>query len=316
MIIEIILILIGFVFLIKGADLFIKASISIAEKFNLSKMLIGLSIVAIGTSLPEIFITITSSLEGYSDLIIGNSVGSCICNFLLVIGITSLIRDIKLDKTTIKIHFTIEIFIILLLLYFGNSNDIGKIQGIILVLCAIFYVVYTIYEEKQNKELDKELIKEVENIELKENSIIIIILYVGLGLLGLKFGSDFVVNNATLIANDLGFSESFIGITIIAVGTALPEIITGIISAKKNENELFLGNIIGSNIINLTLLIGIGSVIKPIKYNVEFNFSLIFLILITIILQMIGILNKKARINKTLGSIFILLYIGYIICAK
>ena len=316
MIIEIILILIGFVLLIKGADLFIKASISIAEKFNLSKMLIGLSIVAIGTSLPEIFITITSSLEGYSDLIIGNSVGSCICNFLLVIGITSLIRDIKLDKTTIKIHFTIEIFIILLLLYFGNSNDIGKIQGIILVLCAIFYVVYTIYEEKQNKELDKELIKEVENIELKENSIIIIILYIVLGLLGLKFGSDFVVNNATLIANDLGFSESFIGITIIAVGTALPEIITGIISAKKNENELFLGNIVGSNIINLTLLIGIGSVIKPIKYNVEFNFSLIFLILITIILQMIGILNKKARINKTLGSIFILLYIGYIICAK
>lgn len=316
MIIEIILILIGFVFLIKGADLFIKASISIAEKFNLSKMLIGLSIVAIGTSLPEIFITITSSLEGYSDLIIGNSVGSCICNFLLVIGITSLIRDVKLDKTTIKIHFTIEIFIILLLLYFGNSNDIGKIQGIILVLCAIFYVVYTIYEEKQNKELDKELIKEVENIELKENSIIIIILYIVLGLLGLKFGSDFVVNNATLIANNLGFSESFIGITIIAVGTALPEIITGIISAKKNENELFLGNIIGSNIINLTLLIGIGSVIKPIKYNVEFNFSLIFLILITIILQMIGILNKKARINKTIGSIFILLYIGYIICAK
>lgn len=316
MIIEIILILIGFVFLIKGADLFIKASISIAEKFNLSKMLIGLSIVAIGTSLPEIFITITSSLEGYSDLIIGNSVGSCICNFLLVIGITSLIRDIKLDKTTIKIHFTIEIFIILLLLYFGNSNDIGKIQGIILVLCTIFYVVYTIYEEKQNKELDKELIKEVENIELKENSIIIIILYIVLGLLGLKFGSDFVVNNATSIANDLGFSESFIGITIIAVGTALPEIITGIISAKKNENELFLGNIIGSNIINLTLLIGIGSVIKTIKYNVEFNFSLIFLILITIILQMIGILNKKARINKTIGSIFILLYIGYIICAK
>lgn len=313
MIIEIILILIGFVLLIKGSDLFIKASISIAEKFNLSKMLIGLSIVAIGTSLPEIFITITSSLEGYSDLIIGNSVGSCICNFLLVIGITSLIRDIKLDKTTIKIHFAIEIFIILLLLYFGNSNDIGKIQGIILVLCAIFYVVYTIYEEKQNKELDKELIKEVENIELKENSIIIIILYIVLGLLGLKFGSDFVVNNATLIANDLGFSESFIGITIIAVGTALPEIITGIISAKKNENELFLGNIVGSNIINLTLLIGIGSVIKPIKYNVEFNFSLIFLILITIVLQLIGILNKKARINKIFGIGFILIYIIYIL---
>ena len=128
-----------------------------------------------------------------------------------------------------------------------------------------------------------------------------------------------MVNNATLIANDLGFSESFIGITIIAVGTALPEIITGIISAKKNENELFLGNIVGSNIINLTLLIGIGSVIKPIKYNVEFNFSLFFLILITIILQMIGIFNKKAKINKTIGNIFIffiLVYFAYIIYVK
>lgn len=313
MIIEIILILIGFVLLIKGADLFIKASISIAEKFNLSKMLIGLSIVAIGTSLPEIFITIISSLEGYSDLVIGNSVGSCICNLLLVIGITSLIRDVKLDKITIKIHFTIEIFIILLLLYLGNSNEINRLYGIILILCAIFYVVYTIYEEKKNKELDKELIKEVKDLELKENSIIIIILYIVLGLLGLKFGSDFVVNNATLIANNLGFSESFIGITIIAVGTALPEIITGIISAKKNENELFLGNIVGSNIINLTLLIGIGSVIKPIKYNIEFNFSLIFLILITIVLQMIGIFNKKAKINKISGIGFTLIYIIYIL---
>ena len=137
MIIQIIFILIGFVFLIKGADFLIKASISIAEKFNLSKMLIGLTIVAIGTSLPEIFITITSSLEEYSDLIIGNSIGSCICNLLLVIGITSLIRDVKLDEKTTKIHFTIEILIILLLLYFGNNGEINRLEGIMLILCSI-----------------------------------------------------------------------------------------------------------------------------------------------------------------------------------
>lgn len=316
MIIEILLILIGFIFLIKGADFLIKASISIAEKFNLSKMLIGLTIVAIGTSLPEIFITITSSSEEYSDLIIGNSIGSCICNLLLVIGITSLIRDVKLDEKTTKIHFTIEILIILLLLYFGNNGEINRLEGIMLILCSILYIFYTIFEEKKNKKLDKELIKEVEEIELKRNSIISITIYIILGLLGLKFGSDFVVNNTTLIANNLGFSQAFIGITVIAVGTALPEIITGIISAKKNENELFLGNIIGSNIINLSLLIGLGSIIKPIKYNIEFNFSLFFLILITIILQMIGIFNKKAKINKTIGNIFILVYFAYIIYVK
>lgn len=316
MIIQIIFILIGFVFLIKSADFLIKASISIAEKFNLSKMLIGLTIVAIGTSLPEIFITITSSLEEYSDLIIGNSIGSCICNLLLVIGITSLIRDVKLDEKTTKIHFTIEILIILLLLYFGNNGEINRLEGIMLILCSILYIFYTIFEEKKNKKLDKELIKEVEEIELKRNSIISITIYIILGLLGLKFGSDFVVNNTTLIANNLGFSQAFIGITVIAVGTALPEIITGIISAKKNENELFLGNIIGSNIINLSLLIGLGSIIKPIKYNIEFNFSLLFLILITIILQIIGLFSKKAKIDKMEGSIFILVYICYIIYLK
>ena len=313
MIIQIIFILIGFVFLIKGADFLVKASISIAEKFKLSKMLIGLTIVAIGTSLPEIFITITSSLEGYSDLIIGNSIGSCICNLLLVIGITSLIKTIKLDKKTIKIHFTIEILVILLLLCFGNSNEISRRHGIILVLCAILYIFYTVFDEKKNKELDNDLIKEVEEIEPRTNSIIIIFLYIILGLLGLKFGSDFVVNNATLIAGKLGFSQGVVGITVIAVGTALPEIITGIISAKKNENELFLGNIIGSNIINLTLLIGLGAIINSIKYNIEFNLSLIFLILITIILQIIGIFSKKAKIDKIKGISFICIYIIYIL---
>ncbi len=320
MILEILFIIIGFIFLIKGADFLVKVAITIAKKFNLSEILIGLTIVAIGTSLPEIFITITSSIEKHSDLIIANSIGSCICNFLFVLGVSSLIKPIKLEKRIVKVHLLISIFIMLLILFLGNMNrtdDIGIIempQGIILILFAYFYIIYTIYEENKikNNKLDKEIIEEVENIEIKEQSFLIIFFYIIIGLLGLKFGSDFVVNNSIFLAKNLGFSESFIGITIVAIGTTLPEIVTGIVSAKKGKTDLLFGNIIGSNIINLCLLIGIGAIINPLIFNIEFNRSLAILIGITIVLQLIGLYNKKRQISKITGGIFVFIYVLYI----
>ena len=320
MILEILFIIIGFIFLIKGADFLVKVATTIAKKFNLSEILIGLTIVAIGTSLPEIFITITSSIEKHSDLIIANSIGSCICNFLFVLGVSSLIKPIKLEKRIVKAHLLISIFIMLLILFLGNMNrtdDIGIIempQGIILILFACFYIIYTIYEENKikNNKLDKEIIEEVENIEIKEQSFLIIFFYIIIGLLGLKFGSDFVVNNSIFLAKNLGFSESFIGITIVAIGTTLPEIVTGIVSAKKGKTDLLFGNIIGSNIINLCLLIGIGAIINPLIFNIEFNRSLAILIGITIVLQLIGLYNKKRQISKITGGIFVFIYVLYI----
>ena len=320
MILEILFIIIGFIFLIKGADFLVKVATTIAKKFNLSEILIGLTIVAIGTSLPEIFITITSSIEKHSDLIIANSIGSCICNFLFVLGVSSLIKPIKLEKRIVKAHLLISIFIMLLILFLGNMNrtdDIGIIempQGIILILFAYFYIIYTIYEENKikNNKLDKEIIEEVENIEIKEQSFLIIFFYIIIGLLGLKFGSDFVVNNSIVLAKNLGFSESFIGITIVAIGTTLPEIVTGIVSAKKGKTDLLFGNIIGSNIINLCLLIGIGAIINPLIFNIEFNRSLAILIGITIVLQLIGLYNKKRQISKITGGIFVFIYVLYI----
>ena len=318
MALEIVLIVVGFIFVIKGADLLVRGATSIAKKFNLSEMLIGLTIVAIGTSLPEIFITITSSLEGHSDLIIGNAIGSCICNFLLVIGLTSLIRPVKLEKRIVYVHLSVGIAAMLLLLFLGNTDKIGDIgvitrgQGVILLLSTILYILYTIYEDKKikDKKLEEEIIKDVESREVK--SIGVIIIYTILGVLGLKFGADFVVDNAVLIAQGLGWSESFIGMTIIAAGTALPEIVTGIISAKRNETDLFLGNITGSNIINLCLLIGLGALMNPLVFNAEFNRSLQILIIVTIILQLIGILNKKSELNRTKGIVLIIAYVIYV----
>ena len=158
--------------------------------------------------------------------------------------------------------------------------------------------------------MDEEIIKEV---EAKENkSISTIIIYMVLGILGLKFGADFVVDNSVIIANDLGLSESFIGMTIVAIGTALPEITTGIISARKNETDLLLGNISGSNIINLCLLVGIGAVISPLTFATDFNFSIILLIIVTIFLQIITTINKKSELDWKRGIILILIYFIYI----
>ncbi len=319
MIVEILLIILGFIFLVKGADLLVKAASSIAKKFGLSEMLIGLTIVALGTSLPEVFITITSAIDGYSDLIIGNAIGSCICNFLFVIGISSLIRPVKFDRRIIKVHFPISIAAMVLLLFLGNTTKLGEThiidrwQGVVLLLCTAAYIVYTIYEEKKlkNKQKDEEIIKDVEEKEVK--SIWLIIIYFVLGILGLKFGSDFVVDNAVSIAGRLGLSESFIGMTVVAIGTALPEIITGIIAARKNETDLLLGNITGSNILNLCLLIGVGAIINPLTFTSNFNISVLMLIAITVYLQFIAKINKNNELDKKRGTLLIIVYIIYIL---
>ncbi len=300
--------------MVKGADLLLKSAISIAKKFGLSEMLIGLTIVAIGTSLPEIFITITSSIDGYSDLIIGNAIGSCICNFLLVMGISAIITPVNLDRRIVRTHLPIAIAIMILVLILGNSNkyEITRCQGFILLLFSVIYIVYTVYKERKikDKKIEKEIMEEVESKEYHSTPTIII--YLILGLFGLKFGSDFVVDNSILVAQMMGLSEKFIGMTIVAVGTALPEIITGIIAARRNETDLLLGNITGSNILNLCLLIGLGAVINPLNTATDFNNSILILIAITVFLQLIAIINKKSSLNKEHGFFLIFLYAIYI----
>lgn len=304
--------------MIKGADLLVKSATSIAKKSGLSEMLIGLTIVAIGTSLPEVFITVKSAIDGHSDLIIGNALGSCICNFLFVLGVTSLIRPVKFDKRIVNRHMPIGLAVMLLILFLGNTEKFGehqtitRNQGFILILCTLVYVLYTIYEEKKikNEKIDEEIIKDVES---KENcSAFEIIIYMILGILGLKFGSDLVVNNAVGIAGRVGISEKFIGMTIIAIGTALPETITGIISARRGETDLLLGNISGSNILNLCLLIGLGAVINPLIYASDFNISILILIAVTIFLQLLAIINRKSELSRGKGLILIIIYLLYI----
>ena len=238
---------------------------------------------------------------------------------LVVVGIASIIKPVRVDNRIIQKHMPISLIAIILLLFLANINSNGEYsivnrwQGIILIIFAIGYIIYTIYEENKfkNDEYDKELIDDVKS--QKNLSMITSVVYIVIGILGLKYGSDFVVDNAVTIAEKMGLSEKFIGATIIAIGTTLPEIITGIVAARRDASDLLLGNIIGSNIFNLCLLAGLGSVINPLIYEVSFNSSLLFLATITLLLQLRVASNEDNKIHKKSGIIMIVVYVFYVI---
>ena len=300
--------ILGFFLLVKGADFLVDGAEDLAKKFHLSEMMIGILIVGIGTSLPEIIVTIYSAIEGKSDILLGNGIGSTICNSLLVIGIASICKPVKIDERILKIHLPISILSIILLTIFCNLgkgfNQITRIESVFLIIYTIGYILYTIYESRQEtKELEEEKSNKKSNLK--------IFILVLIGIVFLKYGADFVVNSATKIANDLNISEGVISITIVAVGTALPEIITSIIAAINKKSDLALGNIIGSNIFNICLLPGIGGLINPIKFDTSFNISLVFLLLIVIEMVIIQKLDKKYLIERKKGVALGLIYVLY-----
>ncbi len=301
---NIFLMIIGFALLIKGADFLVKGATGVANKFHLSQLLIGIVIVGIGTSLPEIIITIKSAIEGKSDILIGNGIGSSICNILLVVGIAAICRPIKIDKKIIKVHLPISILSVILLGILCNlgNNKIDTPQAIILLIFTIGYVIFTTIEGKES-----------DNIEAEKDNIPIwkIGLYIILGIIFLKYGADLVVDGATEIARMLNISEAIIGMTIIAVGTTLPEIITSVVASKNKESELAIGNVIGSNIFNICLLPAIGGTIGTVDYDTVFNISLLFLIFVTVEIIIAQNIKKKNIISRKNGIALSSLYILY-----
>lgn len=304
MVIFFIFIIIGFFLLCKGADILIDGAIAIGRRLRISEMIIGLTVISFGTSLPELIISLNSSIQGISDISIGNIIGSCICNLLLVLGFTSLVRKLPMERSSIRISLPISFLSCILLLFFGNiGSDISRIEGVMLLLFSLIFAINLWEISKKNK---------IEKTKLKQENIIKSIFKIIIGIVALKFGGDFVVDNSIKIAKIFNLSETFIGLTIIAIGTSLPELITGIIAAKKGETDLALGNIIGSNIFNILLVLGLVSIINPIPFSYEFNFSLIFLLLINFLVWWFNFWNEKNTITKYEGGILVLLYVGYI----
>lgn len=305
-----ILIIIGFVLLIVGADLLVDGASGIAKKFHIPEIIIGLTIVSIGTSMPELFVSITSAIDGYSDMALGNVIGSNLSNLLLILGLSALIRPVVFQKETRIYEIPMcLIFTIIFIILCNTSNTISRPESIILLALFILFIGYTIYMGK--RESQKEIL-EIKTEETKNNNTIKNILLVILGIIGLKIGGDLAVNNAVKVAQYFNISEKIISLTILAVGTSLPELMTSVTAAIKGNSDIAIGNIIGSNIFNMLLIIGVSSFIKPISFNISYNMDLSILVISTMILALFPIIPPKNKMSRMNGLVYVVLYAVYL----
>lgn len=309
MILNIIFIIVGFFLLVKGADLLVDGSSGIARKFNVKEIIIGLTIVSIGTSMPELIISVTSALKNQSDFAIGNILGSNISNLFFILGVCAIIKPLLFKKQTVRIEIPFVIFLTALLYIFGNNGDyhlITELEGIIFIVFCVLFTIYNIFISKNinNSEMEKNKNKD---IKLSKSFLLIMI-----GIILLKFGGDFVVDNASRIATLLGISERVISLTIVAISTSLPELITSALATYKGEIDLAIGNIIGSNILNIVLIIGIMAIINPIPYSVSFNKDLMIFLIGMIFLFIVPFIGEKYKIERVSGYIYLISYFIYI----
>ena len=307
------ILIIGFALLIKGADVFVEGASSIAKKFNVPSMIIGLTIVAMGTSAPEAAVSITSSLAGQNDMSVANVVGSNFFNILVVLGVSSIKAKLPVQKETIKKDTPFLILVSGLLLIFGINFKLGRIEGIALLALFTYFLVNTIKSAKMATDsTSSETGETAIAIETESSSQISLpktILISLVGIVGIVVGGDMVVNSATSIATSVGMSANLVGLTIVAVGTSLPEFVTSIVAIKKGETEIAIGNVIGSNLFNILLVLGLAATINPIAMSMSAFIDIVFMVLITLLLYMF--MKKDNSLVKKQGIILVVLYIAY-----
>lgn len=307
-----ILLIIGFFFLIKGADLFVDGAASIARKFNIPSMIIGLTIVAMGTSAPEAAVSITSSLSGQNDMSVANVVGSNFFNILVVLGVSAIISKLPVQKNTIKKDTPFLLMVSGLLLLFGFNKYISRIEGLILLIVFVYFLYSTVKMAKSVTNLDSSSDNEIalaESDTTTQTPILKTVILSIIGILGIVIGGDMVVDSATSIATLLGMSSNLVGLTIVAIGTSLPEFVTSIVAIKKGETEIAIGNVIGSNIFNILLVLGLATFISPITISTLALIDIIFMLCITIVLYLF--MKKDYSLVKKHGIILVGIYIVY-----
>ena len=310
MLLSILLIIIGFVLLIIGADLLVDGASGIAKKFHIPEIIIGLTIVSIGTSMPELFVSITSALEGHSDMAIGNVIGSNLSNLLLILGLSTMIKPVVFQKETRLYEIPMCLASTLILMIFCNTNaKISRGESAVLLILFCMFILYTIFMAQ--KESQKNIV-EIDVKEEKKNSTFKDIIFIILGIIGLKIGGDLAVDNAVVVANYFNLSEKLISLTILAIGTSLPELVTSVTAAVKGNSDIAIGNIIGSNIFNILLIIGVSSMIHPITYNMSYNFDISILVISTIILAIFPFIPPKDKMSRANGVIYFLMYLMYL----
>ena len=315
MVLEIILIILGFILLIKGADILVEGGSDLAKKMRIPEIIIGLTIVSIGTSMPELVVSITSALEGHPDMAIGNVVGSNITNLFLILGVCAVINELKFQKQTIKIEIPITLIATVMLIYFANNskgiNIITQKEGLVLIAICIIFILYNLINAIKQSKQQKTLI-EINYKNNKEIKLYKSIFFILLGIAGLKVGGDLIINNSVIVASKIGMSDKLISLTILAIATSLPELITSITAAIKGENDMAIGNVLGSQIFNILLIIGLSAVICPLNYSVEYNKNLYLLFVGAVLLMIFPHTGNKNKITKIKGVVFLIFYGLYI----
>ena len=312
MFIHILFIIIGFVLLIKGADFLVDGASSIAKRFHIPEIVIGLTIVSIGTSMPELFVSTTSALNNSADMAIGNIIGSNICNLLLILGVSAAISPVKFQRDTVRIEIPMCFLCTVVFMLLCNiGGALTLVDAIILMVLFVAFIAYTIYVAKKGISASTES-TEVEE-PAKKSSILKDIIFVVIGIVGLKFGGDLTVDHAAAVATELGVSEKVIGLTVLAIGTSLPELVTSVVAAIKGNDDIAIGNIIGSNLFNMLMIIGVTSLITPLTYNISYNLELGILLAALVLLEVFALTKPKNKMSRFNGIIYTALYIAYLV---
>lgn len=312
-----ILLIIGFVLLIKGADFFVDGSSSVAKILKVPTIIIGLTVVAFGTSMPELSVSVTAALRGSNDLAVSNVLGSNIFNLLVVLGCCALVKPVAAKWSLLKKEFPFSILITIILLLVDSDFSIMKIldgnQGFVLgrwagLLFLILFVLY-IYATVKSALRSRAEAKDMEEEEYKTMSPLKSGIYIVIGLIGIVWGGNLVVDSASNIALTFGWSQTFIGLTIVALGTSLPELVTSVVAARKGENDLAVCNVVGSNIFNILLILGVSSFITPITLDVTAVYDTIILIIASIVVYVSAI--SKREIQRKEGILFLVCYFAF-----
>ena len=307
-----IILLLGFIFLIKGADLFVDGASALSKKMGIPSVIIGLTVVAFGTSLPEAAVSITAALNGSSGISIGNVVGSNLFNLLVVAGSSAIFSAVAVNKQIIKTDFPFSIvstFALLFLAYNIFTNPVSDMvlssaDGMVLLLFFAIFMFYTVKSALSSPADEDE--NDVKDIPLWKQ-----LLFIVIGIAAICLGGKFVVDSASEIARTFGLTEGLIGLTIAAVGTSLPELVTSIVAAKKGENDIAMGNVIGSNIFNILFVMGVASLIRPIAVDITSMYDIGILIISSLIIYLFTL--RKREISRPLGITMVLAYFVYLV---
>lgn len=309
-----ILFVVGFVLLIKGADLLVEGATSIGKRLNISSIVIGLTIVSFGTSLPELLVNLIASYNNNPDIGVGNVLGSNIANILLILGVSALINPLPITKNTYFIEVPFSLTATLLVGFLANAavfsetNDyvISQFDGIILLFFFVLFMGYVYIVSKQRK------VEFSGGDDYKEMALTKSVVLILIGMVGLYFGGRWVVDGAIKIATYFGMSEAFIGLTVIAIGTSLPELVTSAVAAFKKDTDIAVGNVVGSNIFNLLWILGLSATIKPIPYSVISNSDIFMIIASSTALILAVVIGKRPIISRWEGFFFLVAYVWYI----